>query len=270
MAAKRNARRQPPSWSERLAAARTRVFALLPNAVVLAIAAILTSSAALALTAMQRVSVERVVVLGKLAHVQEAALREVLASELDAGLLFLNLGELRERLEALPWVYSAELRRRYPETLEVHVVEQLPIARWGNNGFLNHEAKIIEVSNADRWRDLPLISGPEGHAASLVSTYLQLREQLLAVSLAPVSLAEDEFGQLFVRLDRGTILALGSRSHSDRMDRFLTLWRTELGSRPQRAIARVDLRYSEGAAVEFAEQPKLLGVASLDLGGVDE
>ncbi|MEO0435799.1 MAG: cell division protein FtsQ/DivIB [Pseudomonadota bacterium] len=270
MAAKRNARRQPPSLSERLATVRAQFLALIPNAVVLAVFGVLVFSATLAFTAMQRVTVERVVVLGKIAHVQETALREVLAPELEAGLLFLDLAMLRERLEALPWVYSTELRRRYPDTLEVHVVEQLPIARWGSNGFLNHEAKVIEVSNADRWRELPLISGPDGHAASLVATYLQLREQLRGVSLAPATLREDEFGQLFVRLESGTELALGSRAFSDRIDRFLSLWRTELSSQTQHAIARVDLRYSEGAAVEFAEQPKLLGMASLDVGGVDE
>jgi hypothetical protein len=57
----------------------------------------------------------------------------------------LDLRDLRRELEALPWVYRAELRRRFPDTLEIRVVEQVPIARWGDGAFLNHEARVVRL-----------------------------------------------------------------------------------------------------------------------------
>ncbi|MDP5054887.1 MAG: FtsQ-type POTRA domain-containing protein, partial [Congregibacter sp.] len=141
--------------------------------------ALLTLTAMLALSlvvylgmdALRRLPVERIVVTGKLENLRQAALRDALSDQLDEGLLFLSLGDLQASLEALPWVYTAQLRRRFPDTLEVSVVEQLPIARWGADAFLNHEARIIEVADGERWQNLPAIRGPAGSAARLMNHY---------------------------------------------------------------------------------------------------
>jgi cell division protein FtsQ len=199
------------------------------------------------------------VVTGKLEHLRQEAVREALADKLDRGLLFLDLAQLQERLESLPWVYRAQLRRRFPDTLEVGVIEQLPIARWGDGAFLNHEARIIEVIDGERWKDLPEIRGPLGSEARLMNHYQRLLEQLRPLSITPVALIEDDFGQLTVRLDGGTALELGDRDFSRRLQRFLKLWRSQLGD-DAREIARVDMRYEDGAAVAFEQAPQLAGL----------
>ena len=39
----------------------------------------------------------------------------------------------------LPWIYKVNTRRRWPAEIEVVLVEQRPLARWGDTGYLNHQ-----------------------------------------------------------------------------------------------------------------------------------
>lgn len=267
VAKRRNARRQiRRSPLERLAGTGPLVQALMGRLVsVLALLALVTV-ACLGVRELGRLPVERIVVTGKLEHLREEALREAIAGELDAGLLFLDLQKLRERLQALPWVYRAQLRRRFPDTLELGVVEQLPIARWGDEAFLNHEARIIEVADGERWQDLPVIRGPEGSESRLMNHYQRLLERLRPLELAPVMLREDDYGQLAARLDNGLSLELGNRDFALRVQRFLNLWQDELAT-AGRIARRVDMRYEGGAAVAFEEPAQLAGLTVKSEGG---
>lgn len=247
---KRNARSRGPTLRQRLVAAMRLLVVGIDRAVMFAALLGLAALAAFAVEALRAVPVERIVVAGKLEHLRQEAVREALASELGDGLLVLDLPALRARLEALPWVYRAELRRRFPGTLEVRVVEQVPIARWGGDAFLNHEARVIEVVDATRWMDLPTLRGPAGSEARLMTYYRQLGLDLASIGLNPVALREDDFGQLRATLDNAAVLELGDHGFRARVQRFVRLWTEELAG-SEAAIQRVDLRYESGAAVAF-------------------
>jgi cell division protein FtsQ len=253
-AARRNARRQVrrPPLSERLAALRVSALAFSHKLLLGLVFVAIAGGAVLVWQGLGAMPVERIEVSGKLENLRREAVRAALAGELDAGLVFLNLGALQAKLEELPWIYRASLRRRFPDTLEVGVVEQLPIARWGDDAFLNHEARIISVRDSDRWRDLPQIRGPQGSAARLMARYQRLLEQFSPVELNPVIVQEDDFGQLSVTLDNGLELQLGNQDFAGRLQQFLHLWRGELRD-AQRTVLRVDMRYENGAAVAFEQ-----------------
>lgn len=260
-ASRRNARRKAPSLSQRLQQWLPTAQKLLQALLGASALALLLFVGLMSFRAMQGLAVERIVVSGKLEHLRQEAVREALTPDLGNGLVFLSLQDLRQKLEALPWVYRAQLRRRFPDTLEVYVQEQLPIARWGDDAFLNHEARVTEVSDAERWQDLPRIQGPEGSEARLMSRYQILLDQLGSLALTPVSLHEDNFGQLRVRLDRGMDVYLGDHDFTLRLQRFMQLWRREL-QHSSADIARVDMRYDGGAAVAFEHTPQVAGIAT--------
>jgi cell division protein FtsQ len=253
-ARRRNARKPQPTLGARLGGLARFLPRLVDRVVMVAALAAIGVLALLAVEALRAVPVERIVVSGKLEHLRQEAVRDALAGELGDGLLVLDLPALRERLERLPWVYRAELRRRFPGTLEVRVVEQVPIARWGDDAFLNHEARVIEVVDATRWAKLPEIRGPEGSEARLMRHYQQLRLDLAPIALRPVALREDDFGQLRATLDNGAVIELGDHAFRGRVQRLVKLWTRELAQAPA-PVRRVDLRYERGAAVAFAELP---------------
>lgn len=197
--------------------------------------------------------VQRVAVSGALAHVQREEIRGVVAANVSAGFVATRLRALRAELEALPWVYSASVRRRWPDTLEIAVVEQRPIARWGERGFLNHEAELFHTERAQQVQGLPLLDGPEYAQQRLMHQYLRLRALMASAGLQVLALQEDAQGQLRLELEHGLVLQLGDRDQQQRALRFLKLYTAELQPSGLPVLA-VDMRYPSGAAVRFAAE----------------
>jgi cell division protein FtsQ len=108
---------------------------------------------------------------------RETTDRETILTALGAGpgtpILAVNPQRAKEQLESLPWVRSAVVERRLPDTLCVRLVERKPLALWQHGGkleLIDHEGGIIPVSRLDRFAKLPLVVG-EGaavHAAELL------------------------------------------------------------------------------------------------------
>jgi len=194
--------------------------------------------------------VERIALTGAVRQVSEQTVSEQVAAYVESGFLAADLEAIRAQLETLPWVYTANVRRRWPDTLSIHIVEQRPIARWGEQGFLNHEGQFFAAAPTTAWSHLPLLEGGEGAQQRLVDGYQTIEALLAQTGLGVVWLAEDAIGQLSVELDNGTFLALGNDHLVTRMQRFVALHRQSLSGQH---IARIDLRYRYGAAVVMAE-----------------
>ncbi len=213
---------------------------------------IVATVATQAYMSLQALPVQQITVTGELAHTQRDAVQALVQPALVGGFLKADLEGIRAELEAMPWVFEANVRRKWPASLEIHVVEQLPIARWGEQGFLNHEGGIFHSERGAQWQELPLLSGPEGTARPLMATYRRMVDILSPLGLAIRELAVDERGQVEAVLDGGVTVALGSREFLPRIQRFVQLYRRELAPRA-RELARVDLRYATGVAVAFNE-----------------
>ena len=199
---------------------------------------------------LQSISVERITVSGTLEHTQAAAVQDMVYPALSGGFLGTDLAEVRQQLEALPWIHEANVRRVWPNALEIHVVEQLPIARWGEQGFLNHEGEIFRPSQRNAWQSLPVLSGPEGAAPELMRRYQRLLDMLKPLGLSPAALSVDERGQMTATLAGGQQINLGGDDFRERMKRFKAVYRAELASQMD-AVESIDLRYERGVAVAF-------------------
>lgn len=208
---------------------------------------------------LQAIPVKQITVTGKLQHTQTQAVQDMIQPALVGGFLSADLDRVREQLQALPWIYEVSVRRRWPHTLEVHVVEQLPIARWGEQGFLNHEGEVFESSSSSNWQSLPLLLGPEGTARSLMAKYQRLEQLLEPVELQVQELAVDSRGQIQVTLTNGIAVVLGNDRFLERVQRFVALYHSNLGQRAGE-VARVDLRYQQGVAVAYREPPLVAGL----------
>ncbi len=202
--------------------------------------------------------VGRIAVAGTLDETRRDALQSAVQRSLDGGFVAADLSRVRKALERLPWVYSASVRRRWPDTLDIRVVEQLPIARWGDRGLMNHEGELFAASGGER-SELPVIHGPAGSEQRLMQHYQRLRQLLAESGLAVCRLEQDALGQLHAELDSGLRIELGNEDFLLRVQRFLDLYREDLAQREKR-VARVDLRYAKGAAVTFHPAPQLAAV----------
>jgi cell division protein FtsQ len=75
---------------------------------------------------------------------------------------YADIDEARARLEALPWVKFAEVRRVWPNKIQVRLVERRPVALWQLNGVtsvIDRDGLPIPGEMPSRHTDLPLVVG---------------------------------------------------------------------------------------------------------------
>ncbi len=65
--------------------------------------------------------------------------------------------------ETIPWVDRAGVARSWPRALRVQVVEQKPVARWGEGGLLNTRGEVFVQDAQHIPAELPELVGPAGH-----------------------------------------------------------------------------------------------------------
>ncbi|MEM8562742.1 MAG: cell division protein FtsQ/DivIB [Pseudomonadota bacterium] len=207
-----------------------------------------------AYVSLQAIPVQHIVVKGELENTRNEMIQDMVQPALVGGFLYSDLQRIRTQLEALPWIYRATVQRRWPDALEIHVIEQLPIARWGNSDFLNHEGDVFRSGDNQQWQDLPNLQGPAGSAKALVSGYKRIADILKPLQMKVASLKIDERGQIDVVMNNGMQLKLGNEDFLERMHRFLAVYRSDLSNRAA-DIERIDLRYETGVAVAFKQEP---------------
>ncbi|MEQ9395007.1 cell division protein FtsQ/DivIB [Haliea sp.] len=201
---------------------------------------------------LQEIPVERISVTGTLHRTQTEVVQEMVQPALVGGFLGADLEQVQTQLQALPWIYRVSVRRRWPNALEINVQEQLPIARWGEGGYLNHEGEVFHSAGIQGEEALPRLEGPAGSTRQLIVSYQQLGELLQPLSLELRELSLDDRGHLRAVLAGGMELVLGNTEFGERLQRFATVYRSELAERAG-AVKRVDLRYESGLAVAFRE-----------------
>ena len=79
--------------------------------------------------------VERISISGSARNVSTERVESLVAPRIAHGFLAADIDDIKAQLEAMPWVYTANTRRRWPDTLVIQIEEQRPIARWGMDGF---------------------------------------------------------------------------------------------------------------------------------------
>ena len=90
--------------------------------------------------------VEDVVVEGRFLTPQKEIL-QILNVDRGSSIFSCSLPDAKKALEALPWVRSASVQRRLPETLYVRLSERRPIALWQNKGKLylvDDQGKVLD------------------------------------------------------------------------------------------------------------------------------
>jgi cell division protein FtsQ len=210
----------------------------------------LASVLGLAVRELSRLPIERVLVTGELQRVSRSQLQTMVNESLRGGFLGADLQYIREPLEQLPWVFRVVVKRRWPNSLEIHVTEQQAIARWGKEGLVNHRGEVFRPAVIEPMPELPLLEGPPASQLLLMQRYMYMQEQLSPIKLQVVELLMNERGGLRARLSNGSELVLGRGDMEDKLARFLGVYQAELASRTLQ-MRSVDLRYPHGMAVAW-------------------
>jgi cell division protein FtsQ len=214
-----------------------------------AAAAALAAVALLGLARLLDQPIERIEVTGVLQHVSPLQVERVVRAHLHgAGLITVNLDEIRGGLAALPWVDRASVQRSWPRGLAIRIVEQVAVARWNGDGLLNARGQLFLPAARFPPPELAQLAGPEGSQQEVTARYLAMQGQLIGLGLRLTTLTLDERGAWHFTLDDGVTVRLGREQVDARFARFVLaaarLVRSRAGD-----IGYVDMRYGNGFAV---------------------
>ncbi len=200
-------------------------------------------------------------VQGDLHRVDQAKLRATVLPFATRGFFAVQLDDIQTAVNALPWVERAEVRKHWPDVLEVRIREHRPYAQWGSDRLLSQQGKLFAAGNAvDIPRDLPLLDGPEARVPEVVALYNQARERLGNAG-GVRGVAVDQRGSWSITLTNGTDVVLGRYDAQARLQRFAQLLPRLVAQHPGQRLARADLRYTNGFALVWAELPEAANIA---------
>jgi cell division protein FtsQ len=179
-------------------------------------------------------------------------IRSAIADEVQAGFFAIDLARVRAAVEAQPWVRSAEVRKVWPDTLEISLVEHRAFARWGSERLLSDRGMVFRVPGVELMEGLPQLDGPDARRREVVRHYNELGERLRGTGLSIAALRLSPRGSWSLRTSDGGEWELGRGDPLPRAERFVRALPAVLAARPGE-IARADLRYANGFAIRWRE-----------------
>ncbi len=187
-----------------------------------------------------------------LERVDTARLRETLLPYAASGFFAVKLDQARAAIARLPWVEHAEVRKRWPDVLEVRIVEHRPFARWGDDRLLSEQGRLFPVAGIEVPAGLPQLSAADARVPDVVALYNESREMFAPGGYSVERLALDSRDSWSLTLDNGVEVVVGSQEARLRLKRFARVLPQLLSRNPQ-PLQRADLRYTNGFALEWAK-----------------
>lgn len=187
---------------------------------------------------------------GEFRHLGKEQVRQMLAGQVTGGFFSVDVEAARAAVLRLPWVSAATVRRVWPDTLEIKVVEQAPLARWGAEGLVNSQGALFFPPPASYPPGLVQLQGPRHSQVAVAARYRAMDQLLGAIGLHINRVALDDRRAWRIDLDNGVMLVLGRAADDVRLKRFARVYPAALAARAA-DIREIDLRYPNGFAVRW-------------------
>ena len=148
-------------------------------------------------------------------------------------------------------VDQAEVRKRWPDVIEVSLREHRVFARWGDDRLLSDEGELFTAPGAEQLQGLPHLDGPDARVADVIALHASATRLLGAVDLAVSGVRLSARGSWTLTLADGARAVIGRADPAPRLERLVRVF-PRLRSIDTRDFERIDLRYTNGFAVRWA------------------
>ncbi len=191
---------------------------------------------------------------GEFKHVTQQELQAAVMSVVHGNFFLLNLDAVKARVESLPWVYKASVRRQWPQDVYVRFTEQQLAAYWSEGAFLNQAGDVVRVKAGDLPAEFPRLEGPEGTGAQVLEHYKSLGRILAAAGLKLERITLTPRRTWRLGLSNGMAIVLDREQPERKLERFARVYVQSFALLTS-DIRQVDLRYANGFSVEQAGGP---------------
>ena len=201
---------------------------------------------------MDFVPIRYVRIEGVFQYLGKEEIKKELLPLVATDLFSADIQAIQVALIALPMVKTVNVKRVWPDTVEIKIFEQKPAVRWGEKSLLNQHGEVFSPINIDEFKALPLLIGPKGQELKLYEMMqnisMELKENGLTLGVFKVS----ERRSWKLTLSNDVELELGRREPFKKFQGFLQTLPI-LGQEKFNTMAKVDLRYPNGFAVQWKQ-----------------
>ena len=196
--------------------------------------------------------VASITVKGEFNYVAQNEVTELVKGMIGGSFIGEDISEIKQSLESKPWIDSVNLVRQWPDILEIVVHEQVPIARWGESGFVNVRGEIIVVEKMSDLSQFSTLLGQREDVGLIMQQY-----SLLATTLQPYNMSVDVLEKNYrgvwrLQLNNGWKVIVGRGDVYKKIQRLTYLLDVKKLN-DQMKIESIDLRYPNGLAVSWIE-----------------
>lgn len=203
------------------------------------------------LTDPRTLPIKHAKIVGSFTHIERQPLQALLTPYLEAGFLTTDFTSLKQCMLGMPWVEAIRIERVWPDTVIVHISEQQPIARWGNDALLAASGQVFRPPLETFPKDLPLLQGGEfDQAADVLQAYQQMLAILAPLQESIASLDGNEQNSWCLITDRGIKLLLTKAAAAQELNNFVAAYAKVFAGSGRQPVS-VDLRYPNGFAVKW-------------------
>jgi cell division protein FtsQ len=204
--------------------------------------------------AADRWPIERLRLTAEYQRVSGEQVRTAVASQLGRGFFAVDLAEVQRAVATLPWVERVEVRKRWPDLIEITVHEHRAFARWGADRLLSDHGALFTAPGLEQVQGLPQLEGPDARVQDVVSLYSESQKIFAGTPVTVTGVRLSARGSWSLTLSDGARIVVGRAEPQPRLQRLVRYLPTLLGGET-RSFDRIDLRYTNGFAVRWLPAP---------------
>lgn len=205
------------------------------------------------LTDASKMPMSALIIQGDRDYVSDDDIRAVLLEKPAIENYFsVNVDDIQSKIESLPWVYHASVRKSWPDLLRVYIQEQPVVAIWNDSQLLNEDGIVFDA-NIDRAPEsLVKLYSPNDRIKQALLKYNEFNGLLQLNDYNIVAMTVNLRNAITVVLSNGIMLRLGREDTISRIQRYIDY----VVVLDKEKIAYIDLRYDTGFSVGWKNDNK--------------
>lgn len=193
--------------------------------------------------------IDNVQIEGTFVHLSPDEIRQQLMQALNGDYFTADIDAARASLMLLPWVEDASVRRQWPSTIKIRIIEKQAVAYWSDDALLSSRGELFKPQQIKRDMSIPVIDGPQGLQHKVWEFLLTLHTELSSIGLDVSKLVLDERRSWSMLLSNGVELQLGRNETERRIKRFIKVFSMQNAPNID-DVEYIDLRYPNGFAMK--------------------
>lgn len=184
-------------------------------------------------------------------HTIKYVKKEIITLNLPNNSLLQDVKLIERCLNKLPWIKKINVRKKWPNILEIFLLEYIPIAYWNNIYLIDKNGTLFYFFKNHSLEFIPKLYGPYNSEAQVLNGYINMKKILekIKLQLKIVSINHRQSWKIITNNDISIIL--GRENYLKRLNIFVALYPflKKQAIKKNKRINHVDLRYNSGAAV---------------------